>query len=179
MFNGLYSVYYKGYIENLYNKKNRMTSVKAILPISILTALKLNDRLVIRDKRYVINDVKLNLTTGEANLVLLNDFRPVVNNSLGTATGKPKEHKVKISLFVPLSNNATSYRVFIEDRTRANYKLNHRHEYIGFESEYVLLESRNVHDSETFNVLFEEYDELENVINNNYFIIQILDERER
>ena len=179
MYNGLYSVYYKGYIENLYNKKNRMTSVKAILPISILTALKLNDRLVIRDKRYVINDVKLNLTTGEANLVLLNDFRPVVNNSLGTGGGKPVDHKIKSSLFVPLSNNATSYRLFITDRTIAHYTLNGSRDYIGYESEYVLLESRDVFTSETFNVLFEEYDELENLINNNYYTIQILDERER
>ena len=181
MYNGLYSVYYKGYIENLYNKKNRMTSVKAILPISILTALKLNDRLVIRDKRYVIDSVKLNLTTGEANLVLLNDFRPVVNKGLGTGGGKPKEHKIKSSLFVPLSNDATSYRLYIEDKTIAEYTLNGTRDYIGYKSEYVLLESRDIFDSETFNVLFDEYDELENVINSDYYTIQILyeDEKER
>jgi hypothetical protein len=32
---------------------------------------------IIRDKRYIINDMQTNLTTGEATLKLLNDFMPV------------------------------------------------------------------------------------------------------
>jgi hypothetical protein len=75
--NGLYATYYQGYIQNLFNRKNRLTSVKIKLPLSILTSLKLNDRLVIRDKRYIINDYTINLATGEANFVLLNDFRAI------------------------------------------------------------------------------------------------------
>lgn len=75
--NGLFATYYFIYLSNLYNLKQRLTSVKAMLPLSILTNLQLNDRLVIRDKRYIINDIKTELTTGEATLTLYNDFRDI------------------------------------------------------------------------------------------------------
>ena len=77
---GLYGAYYYPYLANLFNLKNRETSVKTILPISLLTNLKLNDRVIIRDKRYVINDMKSNITTGEVNFTLLNDFSPVISD---------------------------------------------------------------------------------------------------
>jgi hypothetical protein len=77
--NTLYSQYYDSYLKNLYNQKNRLTNVKALFPISLLTSLKLNDRLIIRDKRYVINEMKVNLTSGEVDLSLINDFRPIAN----------------------------------------------------------------------------------------------------
>jgi hypothetical protein len=74
---GLFATYYYQYLSNLYNIKNRLSTYKAILPISLLTGLKLNDRVIIRDKRYIINDMNCNLTTGEVTLRLLNDFMPV------------------------------------------------------------------------------------------------------
>ena len=77
--NTLYSVYYESYLLNLFNLKNRETTVKTNLPISLLTNLELNDRLVIRDKRYMINDMKSNLTTGEVSFTLLNDFSDVIS----------------------------------------------------------------------------------------------------
>ena len=80
--NTLYSQYYDSYLKNLYNQKNRLTNVKALFPISLLTSLKLNDRLIIRDKRYVINEMKVNLTTGDVDLSLINDFRAIVNINL-------------------------------------------------------------------------------------------------
>jgi hypothetical protein len=73
---GLFATYYFQYLYNLYNLKNRITTVKAVLPLSILSTLRLNDRLIIRDKRYIINDMQTNLTTGQATLRLLNDFMP-------------------------------------------------------------------------------------------------------
>jgi hypothetical protein len=74
----LFATYYFDYLANLFDPKNRLTKVKAVLPISILTSLKLNDRLIIRDKRYIINDFKTKLTTGETTLTLLNDFIPIL-----------------------------------------------------------------------------------------------------
>ena len=75
--NSLYDVYYRPYLQNMFNLQNRLTDVKTVLPLRILTNLKLNDRLVIRDKRYIINEMKSNLTNGEVNFTLLHDFRPV------------------------------------------------------------------------------------------------------
>lgn len=73
--NSLYNVYYNDYIVNIYNSKQRKYNLKGLLPISILTSIKLNDRLVIRDKRYIINTMKIDLTTGEVDFELINDFR--------------------------------------------------------------------------------------------------------
>lgn len=75
--NSLFGEYYFGYLTNLYNLKNRLINVKTNLPISLLTNLKLNDRLIIRDKRYIINEMKSNLRNGDVNFSLYLDFRPV------------------------------------------------------------------------------------------------------
>jgi hypothetical protein len=77
----LFGTYYFSYLYNLYNLKQRLISVKTILPIGLLTGLRLNDRLIIRDKRYIINSMQSNLTTGEVNFQLILDFRPIVNST--------------------------------------------------------------------------------------------------
>lgn len=75
---GLYAEYYYPYLTNLFNLKNRLVYVKTNLPISLLTNLQLNDRLIIRDKRYIINEMKSNLTTGQVDFSLYLDFRPLI-----------------------------------------------------------------------------------------------------
>ena len=97
--NTLYAKYYAGYLQNLFNPKNRLTNVKALFPISLLTSLKLNDRLIIRDKRYIINEMKVNLTTGDVDLALINDFRPVANVNI------PVQSNVQSVVEVPLFPN--------------------------------------------------------------------------
>ncbi|MFZ9454167.1 MAG: hypothetical protein ACO27Q_02960 [Bacteroidia bacterium] len=76
--NSIFATYYFPYLTNLFNPKNRLTTVKANLPVALLTGLQLNDRLIIRDKRYLINEMKTNMVTGETTFELLNDFMPVV-----------------------------------------------------------------------------------------------------
>ena len=73
--NSIYNVYYSNYISNIYNSKQRKYNLKGLLPISLLASIKLNDRLIIRDKRYIINTMKVDLTTGEVDFELINDFR--------------------------------------------------------------------------------------------------------
>jgi hypothetical protein len=75
--NGLYQTYYSNILTNMYDRKNRLTTVKCILPISVLTQLKLNDKLIIRDKRYIINEMKTELTSGEVTFTLIYDLRPI------------------------------------------------------------------------------------------------------
>lgn len=77
--NTLYRTYYESYILNLYNPKTRIVYLSAKLPNSILMNLKMNDNLLIRDKRYIINEMKTDLTTGKSNLVLINNFRPSIS----------------------------------------------------------------------------------------------------
>lgn len=79
--NNLYATYYSGYLNNLFNPKCRLVRVKAHFPLSLITKLRLNDRLIIRDKRYIINELKSDITSGEVSLALINDFRPMINDS--------------------------------------------------------------------------------------------------
>ena len=96
----LYQVYYSTYLSNLYYKKNRLYYVKGLFPTAILTSLKLNDRLIIRDKRYIINEIKTNVNTGEVDLVLLQDFRPV-RKSRFLPSFKPSGGIIKYKVLVP------------------------------------------------------------------------------
>lgn len=73
--NSLYNEYYQAYLTNIFNYRARLIKVSAILPISVLTSLKLNNRVIIRDKRYIINSFTTDLTTGEASFELLTDLR--------------------------------------------------------------------------------------------------------
>lgn len=77
--NNIYMTYYNNYLSNLYSRKQRITYCKGLFPTPILTSLKMNDRLIIRDKRYIINDIKTNLNTGDVDLTLLYDFRQLTN----------------------------------------------------------------------------------------------------
>jgi len=43
----------------------------------LLTQLQLNDRLIIRDKRYMINEMQSDLTTGDVSFTLISDFAQV------------------------------------------------------------------------------------------------------
>jgi hypothetical protein len=73
--NSLYQTYYQNYLTNIFDSKARLIKVSGILPTSLLTTLKLNDRLIIRDKRYLINNMVIDLTTGEVQFELLTDNR--------------------------------------------------------------------------------------------------------
>jgi hypothetical protein len=81
--NGLYKRHYEQYIANLYNQKTRILKAKAKLEPLNLTNLKLNDRIIIRDNRYIINSFTTDLTNGEANFELINDYRTLGYNSVG------------------------------------------------------------------------------------------------
>lgn len=75
--NSLFNNYYLNYLSNLYSLKSRMLKLKMRLPYLELLDLKLNDRIVIRDKRYIINQYTTDLTTFEMDVELIQDFRPL------------------------------------------------------------------------------------------------------
>ena len=70
----LFQNYYSTYITSVFNTKNRLTKVKAYLPLRILLNFTLADRFDINGKRYKINSIDTNLATGESNIELLNEL---------------------------------------------------------------------------------------------------------
>ena len=81
--NTLFSNYYLDYLSNLYSLKSRMVKVSMRLPYNKLLSLRLNDRIVLRDKRYIINSFSTDLDTFESKFELIQDFRPIqFNNSM-------------------------------------------------------------------------------------------------
>jgi hypothetical protein len=88
--NGLYARLYDNFIENLYNIKSRIINVKCKLSSKKLAELKMSDNIFIGDKRYVINNVTTDLTTGECDFELMTDFRKGINGQIsfvGTGIG--------------------------------------------------------------------------------------------
>jgi hypothetical protein len=79
--NSLYKVYYQNYLINLFNPKTRLVSVTAILPLSILESLRLKDSIIIREKKYIINDMTTNLITGEVKFNLISNWRATLDFS--------------------------------------------------------------------------------------------------
>ena len=69
----LYNQFWEDYITDLYSTSRRVYNLKARFPAKVLAALRMNDKLDIAGRRYIINQVKVNLTTNEATLELLND----------------------------------------------------------------------------------------------------------
>ena len=106
--NTIYALYYRDYLVNLYNPKNRLVKVKTILPVSLLTQLQLNDRLIIRDKRYMINEMQSDLTTGDVSFTLISDFaqvKPIKLVDTPTGTGNT------LRFAILFTNGATQVRV--------------------------------------------------------------------
>jgi hypothetical protein len=71
-YNSLYEVFYKNYIESVFDKDKRMFVFNAYFPPKILTVLKLNDQLKIQDVVYRINSIVTSLITGKTKLELIN-----------------------------------------------------------------------------------------------------------
>lgn len=85
----LFSNYWSDYISDLYSLKRRITTYTAYFPIGVLIKLKLNDRIQIGGYAYVINSMKINLTSGKVDFELLNyigtPFTSVNDNIMLTA----------------------------------------------------------------------------------------------
>ena len=69
-----YSRFYSDYLNDLFSENRRQFTLNANLPITLASELKLNDRLIIKGDRYIIDTVDSNLITGVSKLVLINDI---------------------------------------------------------------------------------------------------------
>jgi len=118
---GLYYRHYKNYIDNLYNIKTRIVKVKALLPPSLMTSnimtgdnqrvgIALNDRLVIRNKRYIINNMTIDLTSGETNLELITDYR-----GINAAASVGYKYATFYDIVVDKENQDIETNIFLND----------------------------------------------------------------
>jgi hypothetical protein len=106
--NSLFKNYYFNYLNNLYSLKSRMVKVSMRLPYSELLALRLNDRIVIRDKRYIINSYSTDLDTFVSKFELIQDFRPIqFNNSVQRIT----DSAAQVLKFDTVSNEPLTWSI--------------------------------------------------------------------
>jgi hypothetical protein len=68
----LYNTEWSNYITDLYNAKRRIFQVDAILPIGKIITLDLKNGIIWNNNKYIVNNVKVNMTTGKATFELLN-----------------------------------------------------------------------------------------------------------
>jgi hypothetical protein len=108
--NSLFATYWSNYLAGLYDLRQRLYTFQTMLPLSKLNSLKLNDRLIIEDKRYLINDYKTNLTTGMVNLTLLEDFRTILQPLIFNMP----ESAICFEAMIFIPNDANSFELTTE-----------------------------------------------------------------
>lgn len=72
VYGSLFELYYKNYIESIYNSRARRATVKARLPLSFLLTYTLKDTILIGGTGYRIASLTTSLKTGETELDLIN-----------------------------------------------------------------------------------------------------------
>lgn len=70
--NSLFNNFYKTYIEQVFDRRARIYKYSAKLPSKVLLNYNLNDTFTIFDQDYIINNINVNLITGDTRLELIN-----------------------------------------------------------------------------------------------------------
>jgi len=102
----LYRNYYEAYMLNLYNPKTRLVTCKCNLPLSILTNINLNDQVIIRDKKYIINEMSSDLTSGDVQFTLLSNWRDSFDYSYSITVDNTNS-TVQVNYSVPEDTTVT------------------------------------------------------------------------
>ena len=109
-FTGLYDKFYSDYIENLFNQRTRIVKLKANLPTSLLCSIKLKDKIIVSNKRYIINTMTPELTSGDTT------FELILDNGEATQAGSEILRLSNIQTMT-LDNTAQSIelQIFLKD----------------------------------------------------------------
>ena len=70
----LFAKFYRTYIRNVFDVRNRLTKLTAKLPLNFLLKFQLNDKIRFRGNYYKINSITSDLLTGKATLELINQY---------------------------------------------------------------------------------------------------------
>jgi len=71
--NSLFQKYFQNYITRVFSKKARLLKIEDVLPVKILTKLKLNDLIVLGTTAYTINKMSTKLQSGRTSMELLSE----------------------------------------------------------------------------------------------------------
>ena len=71
----LFDTYYRSYIEEVYDDSRRIFKYKAFLPLSIISNINLNDKVIIFNDLFKINKMVTNFETGITDFELINEVR--------------------------------------------------------------------------------------------------------
>ena len=105
--NSLYKTYYEAYLLNLFYSKTRKVTLKCVLPLGVLTDLTLDDSIIVRDKKYRINDMTSDLTSGVVGLVLISDWSNSSSDTTTIYNVLSEANTVNHSVNVPLGGYVT------------------------------------------------------------------------
>lgn len=72
--NSLYLNYWENWVNTIYSLRQRKLTYTANLPARFVHELSLNDRILIGDSRFKINDFTVDIPTGKTKLTLFNDI---------------------------------------------------------------------------------------------------------
>jgi hypothetical protein len=124
--------YYLDYLTDLFSIKRRVFNYTANLPSSLLQKIKLNDRLIVDGRRFIINTLKVNLVTKEADLELINDiYRGETQDSL--------TNKMLLSQYYaeyPNTNKGGSFSYTTNENQ--NYLISYDPEDIGYGTDWII-----------------------------------------
>ncbi len=73
----LFETYYKDYVQDMFDKRKRLTVVKAYLPIEVTIKLSLADKIIVFDDIFRINKITTNFETNLSTIELNNIFEEV------------------------------------------------------------------------------------------------------
>ena len=83
----LFQKYYRNYIDNIFDSRNRLTKVNTFLPLNFLLKYQLNDKIRLRGNYYKINSISSDLITGKADIELINDYNFVETTAPDSGEG--------------------------------------------------------------------------------------------
>lgn len=83
-FTGLYEKFYSTYIENLFNQRARVVKVSAQLPTSVLCFIKLRDKIILQNKRFLINTMAPEINSGKTDFELILDNNQITTDNTPT-----------------------------------------------------------------------------------------------
>lgn len=83
----IFQTFWEDYISDMFSIKRRIYEFEAIFPDYFLNQLNLNDRLIIKDRRYIINSISSDLVNRKDRLELINDIydAPLKSDTLNTS----------------------------------------------------------------------------------------------